>query len=124
MARTGRFRLDRPSGPWIGATSTSQGRPRTVFARALQSGNLVVAEGLARELGRSSLAEALELTILIAKKEPTRLPRVAVRWLERYVQECEPTIASAALAVSALSALAEEDRTEAAQVLRALAGSF
>jgi hypothetical protein len=46
--------------------STSQGRPRTVFARALQHGNLIVAEATARELGRISLAEALELTILIA----------------------------------------------------------
>jgi hypothetical protein len=44
---------------------------------------------MARELGRIRLAEALELTILIARKEPKRLPRVAVRWLERYLQECE-----------------------------------
>lgn len=42
-------------------------------------GKLVVAEGMARELGRISLAEALELTILIARKEPRRLPRVAGR---------------------------------------------
>ena len=42
-----------------------------------------MAEGLARELGRLSLAEALELTILIAKKEPHRFSRVGVRWLER-----------------------------------------
>jgi hypothetical protein len=33
-------------------------------------------------LGRISLAEALELTILIARKEPRRHPKVAVRWLE------------------------------------------
>ncbi len=84
----------------------------------------MVAEGMARELGRISLAEALELTILIARKEPRRLPRVAVRWLERYLQECEPTLASVALAVSALSALVEEDRPEAVRVLRSLAGSF
>jgi hypothetical protein len=51
---------------------TSQGRPRTTFARALQNGNLYVAEALAREIGRISLAEALELTILIGRKEPRR----------------------------------------------------
>jgi hypothetical protein len=79
---------------------------------------------MARELGRLSLAEALELTILIATKEPKRLPRVALRWLERYLQECEPTLAQVGLAVSALSALAEEERAEAVRVLRALAGSF
>ena len=80
--------------------------------------------GLARELGRISLAEALELTILIAKKEPKRLQRVAVRRLERYLQECEPTLARVTLAVSALTALAEEERREAVRVLRALVGSF
>ncbi len=103
---------------------TSQGRPRTVFARALQHGNLVVAEGMARELGRISLAEALELTILIGRKEPKRLPRVAVRWLERYLAECEPTLSDVALAVSALSALTHQPRAEAVRVLRALIGSF
>ena len=49
---------------------------------------------------------------------------LAVRWLERYLQECEPTLANVALAVSALAALAEKDRAEAVRVLRALAGSF
>ena len=79
---------------------------------------------MARELGRISLAEALELTILIARKEPRRLPRVAVRWLERYLKECEPGLPDVALAVSALSALTAEQPTEAVRVLRALAGSF
>jgi hypothetical protein len=113
-----------PLRPRRGGTSTSQGRPRTVFARALQNGNLHVAEALARELGRISLAEALELTIFIARKEPRRLPRIAVRWLERYLQECEPTLPNVALAVSALSALVIEDPSEAIRVLRSLAGSF
>jgi hypothetical protein len=66
----------------------------------------------------------LELTILIAAKEPQRLSKVAVRWLERYLQECEPTLAQVGLAVSALSALVEEDRVEAVRMLRALARSF
>jgi hypothetical protein len=114
----------RPLRPRRGGASTSQGRPRTVFGRALQSGNLVAAEGMARELGRISLAEALELTILIGRKEPRRLARVAVRWLERYLQECEPTLANVSLAVSALQSLAEEKPTEAIRVLRSLVGSF
>ena len=79
---------------------------------------------MARELGRISLAEALELTILIARKEPRRLPRVAVRWLERYLHECEPTLTHVGLAVSALSALVDEQPAEATRVLRALIGSF
>jgi hypothetical protein len=79
---------------------------------------------MARELGRIRLAEALELTILIARKEPKRLPRVAVRWLERYLQECEPTLSDVALAVSALSALPHEPRRESVSVLQSLIGSF
>jgi hypothetical protein len=80
---------------------------------------------MARELGRISLAEALELTILIAKTEPRRHPKIAVRWLERYLLECEPTLCDIALAVSALSALPHEPRAEAIRrVLRTLIGSF
>jgi hypothetical protein len=45
-----------------------------------------------------------------------------VRWLERYLQESEPTLSHVALAVSALSALPEDPRGE--PVLRALIGSF
>jgi hypothetical protein len=66
-------------GPEGGGASTSQGRPHTVFRRALERGNLLVAEATAREVGRISLAEALELTFLIAQKEPGRHPRVAAR---------------------------------------------
>lgn len=77
-----------------------------------------------RELGRISLAEALELTILIAQKEPKRLPKVAVRWLQRYLEEQEARLDEVALVVSALSALAGEHRAEAVRVLRALGGSF
>ena len=38
-------------------------------------------------LGYVSLVEALELTALIARKEPHRHPRVAVRWLLRCLDE-------------------------------------
>jgi hypothetical protein len=79
---------------------------------------------MARELGRISLAEALELVILIAKKEPRRHPKIAVRWLERYIQECEPKLSDVGLAVSALSALTREPRAESVKLLRALIGSF
>jgi hypothetical protein len=53
-----------------------------------------VAEATARELGRISLAEALELTILIAQKEPKRLPKVAVHWLQRYLKAATPHAAT------------------------------
>jgi hypothetical protein len=56
------------------------GRPRTVFRRALEYVNLLVAEATAREIGHVSLVEALELTLLIARKDPRRHRRVAARW--------------------------------------------
>jgi hypothetical protein len=47
-------------------------------------GNPLVAEATAKEIGRISLAEALELTLLIAREDPRRHPRVAAplkpRW--------------------------------------------
>jgi hypothetical protein len=57
--------------------STSQGYPYTIFRRALEPGNLIGAEATAKELPRLGLADALELTLLIARKEPRRHPRVA-----------------------------------------------
>jgi len=39
-----------------GGMSTSQGHPRTVFGRALEHDNLVLAEVTAREIGRVTIA--------------------------------------------------------------------
>jgi hypothetical protein len=101
---------------------TSQGHARTVFRRALERGNLMVAEATAKEIGRVSLAEALELTLLIARKDRRRHPRVAARWLRRYLEEhSETTIDEAALAASCLAALRGYGQDYAAQALRAMA---
>jgi len=89
-----------------------------------RAGNLTVAEGLARELGRISLAEALELTALVAKKDPRRHPRVAARWVQRYLEEFEPNLGDLALVVGALSALTGERHAESLRVLRAMVDSF
>jgi hypothetical protein len=102
--------------------STSQGHPRTVFKRALEHGNLLVAEATAREIGHVSLVEALELTLLIARKEPHRHPRVAARWLLRYLEEHPAaTIEEAGMAAGSLAALPGDGHEEAAQALRAMA---
>jgi hypothetical protein len=70
-----------------GAASTSQGHPRTIFRRALERGNLVLAEVTAREIGRVTIAEALELTALVARKPPHRYGRFAARWLCLYLED-------------------------------------
>ena len=46
---------------------TSQGHSRTVFRRALEPGNLLIAEATVREIRHVDLWEALELTALIAQ---------------------------------------------------------
>jgi hypothetical protein len=63
------------------------GHPYTIFRRALERGNLMGAEATAKQLPQLGLADALELTLLIARKDPRRHPRVAARWLLRYLEE-------------------------------------
>jgi hypothetical protein len=74
--------------------------------RALERGKLLVAEATAKEIGRLSLAEALELTLLIAREDPRRHPRVAARWLRLFLDESlDVTIAEAAIVATSLAAL-------------------
>jgi hypothetical protein len=77
------------------------------------------AEATAKELPRLGLSDALELTLLIARKEPRRHPRVAARWLLRYLEEDEEaTIDELVFAASCLAALTGNSYPEAAQALR------
>ena len=83
---------------------------------------MLAAVAAARELPQINLTDALELTILIARKDPRRHPRTAARWLQRYLEEHpEATIEEAALAASSLMALSGTSYQEAAQTLRAVA---
>jgi hypothetical protein len=77
---------------------------------------------VAREIGRVSLAEALELTALIARKDPRRRSRAALRFLERLLEECPRlTVEEAALAASALAALGGPGHDSALGALMGLA---
>lgn len=60
--------------------------------------------------------------MLVARKDPARHPRVAARWLQRYLEE-DPatTVEEAGLAASALIALTGAGYQEAVQTLRAMA---
>ena len=101
---------------------TSQGRPHAIFRRALERGNLTVAEAVSRELPPLDLTDALELTILIARKDPRRHPRIAARWLLRYLEECdEATIDELAMVASCLAARAGDRYQDAALALQAVA---
>ena len=63
---------------------TSSGGSYSRFRRSLDNGNLLAARAAATDLNHVGLAEALELTLLILAKEPTRFRAAALRWHARY----------------------------------------
>src|SRR6478735_7891727 len=95
---------------------TAQGHPRAIFARAIEHGNLLVAEASAREVGNLTLEEALRLLFLYAEKEPIKYERAALRWLARYVRDGKAvSLLKAQLAASALAELRAGKRQAAAK---------
>jgi hypothetical protein len=72
----------------------------------------------------SARLDALELTMLIARKDSSRYPRVATRWPQRLLEE-HPDVAieEAALAASCLVALPGAGFREAALTLEVMAES-
>jgi hypothetical protein len=66
-------RLDVPSGP-TGRAGDSAGHPRAIFKRAIERGNVLVAEATAREFALS-LEDALQLVLLYAAYEPAKVER-------------------------------------------------
>ena len=58
---------------------TTQGHPRAIFKRAIDRGDVVVAEATTREIGLS-LEEVLQLVLLYAAYEPAKLERGALRF--------------------------------------------
>jgi hypothetical protein len=101
---------------------TASGHPRSEFRRAIERGNLSVAETTAKEMGHVSLLEALQLTALLALRDRARGSRFAVRWLQRLMDERPAvTIDEVALAASALAALGGRGHDTACATLTSLA---
>ena len=101
---------------------TAPGHPHAIFKRAIERGNYLVAITTAREVGRLSLGEALELLNLIALHEPRLYDRAARRWLVRLLEERQDlTVVDVHLAAGALAALTTASRDSALVVLRAAA---
>jgi hypothetical protein len=78
----------------------------------------VLAEVTAREIGRVTIAEALELTALVARKQPHRYGRFAARWLCLWLEEHEKaTLEDVEMLVVNLRSLATANNHFAALVL-------
>ena len=73
-----------PPGP-TGAVDGAE-HPRAIYKRAIERGNVLIAEMAAREVGSLTLSEALELVCLYAgEAQPARFERAALptpRWRE------------------------------------------
>ena len=82
---------------------TSEGHPAAWFWRAIQARNVVAAEAAAFELGSLPLEDALALVYLYAEKRDSKYERAALRYLRRYMDECNPSLVDLAQ-VSALLA--------------------
>ena len=103
---------------------TAQGHPRALYGRAIERGNLLVAETLLRELGRPTLRELLDLTALIALKDPRRAQRVSARWLARYLEaHADARLDEVAHLVGALVALGGPGHAAALRTLVAATDS-
>ena len=98
----------------------AQGSPRTVFRSAIAHENLVLAEFSAQMLGSLTLAEALELTALVAVADWRRSSRYASRWFARWIDETPLAGENAAIVAASLAALGGPRHSRALATLRGL----
>ena len=78
----------------------------TRFRRAIERRSLINAELAAREMGRLSLEQALQLVVLYAEQDDPRAERAMVRWLGRLFLEKPMAFALAATCVELVAQLA------------------
>jgi hypothetical protein len=103
---------------------TSQGTAHGRFQRAIQRGQLSHAELAARELGFFNLANALALTVLLAREDPARFERADVRWHGRFALETKGLeLWESQLVLAALAAL-PEDETAALSIITPIARRY
>jgi hypothetical protein len=100
---------------------TSQGHAYARFRRALKAGNVLLAVAAAHDLRMVSLADALELLLLLARQGGERYGRAAIRWHSRYCREVEGLSGAEATAVLGLLLMLDGPRAKpAAQALACL----
>ena len=71
-------------------------------------------------MGEVSLSDALLLCELLAKADPKRYERAALRWLQRFIGERLPPLTEVALVASALAELRHGTRNTGVDALKAV----
>jgi hypothetical protein len=82
---------------------TAKADPRARFKRAIERRNLWGAEDAARELPKLTLEEALQLVHLYGERGSSKYDKAALRWLERYLFEEQPSLERFARVVASLA---------------------
>jgi hypothetical protein len=90
------------------------------FRRALDRGNVTEALSAASEFQFVALAEALELTLVLADKEPEKYDRAAARWHVRFLHEAPNVGVRQSQAVLALLIAIPSERLAAAALAELL----
>jgi hypothetical protein len=99
---------------------TAQGSAYHRFRRALDRGNVTEALSSASELEHVGLAEALELCLLLADKDPHRFGLAAVRWHGRFCREARIDLEEAQAVLAALALLTGDRKRNGAFALAEL----
>jgi hypothetical protein len=77
------------------------------FRRAIERRALWLAEDAARELPNLPLKDLLQLVHLYAERGSPKYEKAAMRWLERCLAECSPTLKRFARVAEELAARAD-----------------
>jgi uncharacterized protein with PIN domain len=98
--------------------SMSAGAAHAAFRRALDRRHLAQALAAAHDLPVVSLADALELVLLAADRDPPTYDRAAARWLARYsLEHRNVDLTETGLAHAALTAIRNTTRRRAGLLL-------
>jgi hypothetical protein len=92
---------------------TAEGSPYGRFRRALDRRNVTEALSAATEIQVIGLVEALELTLLLADRDPAKYERAALRWHARFMREVPKVEMRESQAILSLLALVPVSRLAA-----------
>jgi hypothetical protein len=99
---------------------TAQASPYHRLRRALDRGNVTEALSAATEIQVVGLVEALELTLLLADRDPAKYERAALRWHARFMREVPKVEMRESQALLSLLALVPVTRIAAAALAELL----